>query len=827
MSDTASLEIRVLSDQVEQANRRLDGLEKRGKKAERATDGLTGAFTRLAGPLLAAVSATATLSKLVDVSRGFDKLNAGLITATGSAENAKVAFEAIQDFATNTPYDLAQVTDSFTKLVNYGLDPSERALTSYGNTASALGKDLNQMIEAVADAATGEFERLKEFGIRASKEGDRVKFTFRGITEEVGFNASEIEKYLVQLGENNFADAMANRMDTLDGALSNLGDEWEKLFLNVGQMGVGEVIEDSVRMAIDILAELNAMLASGELEGYLDAIGGKFENWGRDVQESIRILTQFYKDNLETFEDEGASTVDFLIKAFKNFPENVRAFIQIMVVEVAAGLDKAQAYAGAFRDGIKAIFNDDTIVGVGARLEARLGAISGARADSLQSIMNEREASLSSFDQQIAKAKELRAEYDRNQAAKKAAGGDRLAGFKIGGDGDRASTGVDKAAAAAAKKQQDEFQRLVESLRTEEEAIEASYQKRKAIIVSNTGVDSALRADLMARLDQDHAEQLAKVQEAKGRELEQLRLSLLTEEESIKESYERRLAIVMANTEAGSAAQQDLSKRLQTEYDGQLKALEDAKQRERDGLWNSLMTEEEMLLQAFERKKTSILESTAVTELERQELLRRLQEQFAAEQDAMEMKRIQTQLGNAAALFDGLAGLAKAYGGEQSKTYKALFAVSKAFSITQAAMSIATGLAKAQELGWPANLAAMAQVAASGASIMSQITGSNFSGAYDTGGNIPAGKIGLVGEYGPELVQGPANVTSRKDTMAMIQEAGNGGGQAPAPQTNLRIINAFDTGVIGDYLGSDAGEELIMNVARRNQDTFRSMVAGG
>lgn len=826
MSDTASLEIRVLSDQVEQANRRLDGLEKKGKKAERATDGLTGAFSRLAGPLLAAVSAMATLSKLVDISRGFDKLNAGLITATGSAENAKVAFEAIQDFATNTPYDLAQVTDSFTKLVNYGLDPSERALTSYGNTASALGKDLNQMVEAVADAATGEFERLKEFGIRASKEGDRVKFTFRGITEEVKFNASEIEQYLIQLGENNFADAMANRMDTLDGALSNLGDEWDKLFLNISQQGIGSIIEDSVRMAIDILAELNAMLASGELEGYLDGIGGKFENWGKDVQETIRILTQFYKDNLETFEDEGASTVDFLIKAFKNFPENVRAFIQIMVVEVAAGLDKAMAYAGAFKDGIKAIFNNDTIAGVGARLESRLQSISSARDDSLQAIMNEREASLSSFDQQIAAAKKLREEYDRNQAAKKAAGGDRLAGFRVGG-GDRATEGVDKAAAAAAKKQQDEFQRLVESLRSEEEAIEASYQKRKQIIERNTGADSTQRADLMSRLDQDHAEQLAKVQEAKGRELEQLRLSLLTEEESIKESYDRRLAIVMANTEAGSATQQELSKRLQTEYDGQLKALEDSKQRERDSLWNSLLTEEEMLLQAYERKKTAILESTAVTEIERQELLRRLQEQFAAEQDAAEMKRIQTQLGNAASLFDGLAGLAKAYGGEQSKTYKALFAVSKAFSITQAAMSIATGLAKAQELGWPANLAAMAQVAAQGASIMGQITGSNFSGAYDKGGDIPAGKIGLVGEYGPELVQGPANVTSRKDTMAMIQEAGSGSQPAPAPQTNLRIINTFDNGVIGDYLGSDDGEELIMNAVRRNQTTIRSLAAGG
>ncbi|WP_340615304.1 hypothetical protein [Xenorhabdus thailandensis] len=35
---------------------------------------------------------------------------------------------------------------------------------------------------------------------------------------------------------------------------------------------------------------------------------------------------------------------------------------------------------------------------------------------------------------------------------------------------------------------------------------------------------------------------------------------------------------------------------------------------------------------------------------------------------------------------------------------------------------------------------------------------------HDKGGFIPAGKLGLVGEYGPEIINGPVNVTSRKNT---------------------------------------------------------------
>jgi uncharacterized membrane protein YqgA involved in biofilm formation len=47
-----------------------------------------------------------------------------------------------------------QFINAFIKLKALGLQPSKEALTSYGNTATAMGKSLDQMIEAVADAST-------------------------------------------------------------------------------------------------------------------------------------------------------------------------------------------------------------------------------------------------------------------------------------------------------------------------------------------------------------------------------------------------------------------------------------------------------------------------------------------------------------------------------------------------------------------------------------------------------------------------------------------------------------------------------------------------
>jgi tape measure domain-containing protein len=49
----------------------------------------------------------------------------------------------------------------------------------------------------------------------------------------------------------------------------------------------------------------------------------------------------------------------------------------------------------------------------------------------------------------------------------------------------------------------------------------------------------------------------------------------------------------------------------------------------------------------------------------------------------------------------------------------------------------------------------------------------------------------------------------------------NAGGSS---ENKIRIINAFDTEVVGDYIGSDSGEQKIMNVVRRNASTIKQFM---
>ncbi len=222
------------ADRAESKLGRIDGaFAGLGKGAGLALRGLTG----LAAGFLS-VSQAAALA--VNSTREMERLTAQLEVATGSTAAAGEAFQSLTKFAAETPFTLTQVTEAYIKLKNLGIEPTMERLAAFGNTSAAMGKDLSQFIEAVADAATGEFERLKEFGIRASKEGDKVRFTFQGVTESVEFNSDAITNYLQRIGQNKFGDAMAKQAATIDGKLSNLSDATAELGRALGGLGIGD-----------------------------------------------------------------------------------------------------------------------------------------------------------------------------------------------------------------------------------------------------------------------------------------------------------------------------------------------------------------------------------------------------------------------------------------------------------------------------------------------------------------------------------------------------------------------------------------------------------
>jgi hypothetical protein len=823
------------------------GLSAGLRRAEDSINLMTSAVTRLLIPLGIMGTATVGLSKLVTVSREFDKISAGLITATGSADGALKSFEAIQDFATKTPYDLAQVTDSFIQLVNYGLDPSEKALTSYGNTSSALGKDLGMMIEAVADAATGEFERLKEFGIKSQLEGDKVSFTFRGITTTVGKNAADIQQYLIKLGETNFCDAMAERMKTLDGALSNLGDEWNKVFLNLSKAGIGNLIADMVRTVITGLEELNGKIASGELEMQLRALVGQFAGWANDVTTSIDLVGNYFTAQMDQTGSYGSTTVDFLVDAFRRFPENVRAFVGIIAVDMAAGFDKVMALARVFKTQLKASFtNPGDTTTLGSRLARENAIIDQAREASIDAILAERDASIKSTDDQRAAAKKLRAEYDAQQLARKKAGTDRLAGYKISGDGTAQSTGTSQQSTAAAKKAATETEKQAKAVaKLASEKLRAASQNkilamelekleaaRLPTILQRAEAELAISRKVMAEKLNLKRQEVAALKALEGvdpaeiiraeSELAGLRV------EAAQNSDAGSRSVANANlTEKedawrrGTASVQQYRQAVQEAMDAGVLIKEDADRRMILSGDNMVAAGKLGFADWVETFQTDAELASGIVGQVGDSLINGLGNAFTAAIDgSKKAKDAILDLGRSTLQMVAQMIL-------QQILYNTVKAAGSAFGFGMADGGPVQALAGGGAVtGWsPHSRADNIPIMATAREFMQPVAAVDYYG------------VGFMEQvrrrmFPRDLAHALAGGTlPRIPSSYRLADGGQVPGQAPqttvkSGDTKLRVINVLDKNMVGDFLTTADGETAIINMIRRNGNTIRTIIGG-
>ena len=412
------LVVTIDGSQAESSARRLEGelgkLDKAGTKAAESVgsvgeqseqsvskmDRLKGVVGAI-GPLLAGLATVGVTRAFVNVATETDRLRGQLETMTGSADKAGVAFKALEGFAAKTPFSLEQSVEAFVKLKALGLEPTERALLSFGNTSSAMSKSMTQMIEAVADASSFQFERLRDFGITAAQEGDRVKFTFRGVTTEVGKNAAEITEYLTALGENNFGTAMSRQMEGLPGLFSNLADEVTGIFRAFGDAGGNAVIAKVLKTLIAIADAIGKSIpiAMGYLRSSAISVFGAIDESVTRLGYNVKILALQFK---KLWDPAAVGDIERLTKA----RDAEVATIQQMTAELKDEAVNAGYAANATAD-LADVVDESTIAAQnnGRAVEDQTNKIKGLtaaqkerREDEMAAIMAKRESDLGLYE---------------------------------------------------------------------------------------------------------------------------------------------------------------------------------------------------------------------------------------------------------------------------------------------------------------------------------------------------------------------------------------------------------------------------------------------
>lgn len=209
----------------ENVKKEAGGLEKVFGRAKAAFAGI-----------FAAQAIKSATTAIFDITKKYESYAKILEVALGSTRESEQALKLIQDTAKSTVFSVDELTASYIKFANRGIKLTKDEIIALGDLAASQGKSFDQLTEAVLDAQSGANERLRELGIVASKNGDEVSFTFRGVTKTVKATADEIKNAIIELGKlDGVAGSNAEQMGTLSGMVSNLGDNFESLIKNVGE----------------------------------------------------------------------------------------------------------------------------------------------------------------------------------------------------------------------------------------------------------------------------------------------------------------------------------------------------------------------------------------------------------------------------------------------------------------------------------------------------------------------------------------------------------------------------------------------------------------
>jgi len=175
----------------------------------------------------------------------FDKIKDWItwfIELTAQAEQTKVVFEnltwsakeandilwLIRDFSKKTPFEFTELADVSKSLMSIAWITKDNlipTLTVLWDLAASQWKSIKQTVEAYNDAIVWEFERLKEFWIRASVAGDKVSFTFKWQTTEVAKTQEAIDWYIRSIWTLQWVQwSMETQSKTLAWQWSNVKD---------------------------------------------------------------------------------------------------------------------------------------------------------------------------------------------------------------------------------------------------------------------------------------------------------------------------------------------------------------------------------------------------------------------------------------------------------------------------------------------------------------------------------------------------------------------------------------------------------------------------
>lgn len=733
-------------------NQKLKGVTKttqaESKKTASAFSAMSSAWTAAVSVISSAALGTAVVKEL----KATESAVASFIGATGGVTEARAMFEMLQQSARDTVQPFDALKAAALDLRRNGIEPNAEQLKTFSQIAISSGKSLETVTASFTAVLQGRYKALNQLGITAKDAGDKLTLTYKGQTTQIEKNTAALSAYFDEIGAQN-AEALEYLQGGMSGAFNHLDNAWGDFIRAIGETGLGDVIAEMVRKASRALDSITGWInqnrpyfkeffaeLSKSFNTIADVIGGA-------CQDGLDAIIKFWDDS----EDEaktGVSNIGFFLSQFFKFArvgfmENVAKPASTAWSSISGGL---------------------TAIGEGLGTSLSGGNFFDAYNNSLNRNADEMIETAKHWDQaikfQLQEIDDARTRLEnetKNPPAEpdkpKKTAGFTFGGFK-GGNGSGAKAAQDTWGAYYSRVIQ-----MQEDSASERAKIEADYFAKLAELQEESAKSNTATAEQVALarqiIEEEHTAKLAELQ---ARAHDFYVETIGDEETQIRESYARKLEELQAFNEQQLLSEaQFLEARaaLYEQYTADLTTLKKKQRGDADAFFTKEQREE---LQAFSDGTNTLADA-----------------------------------------FSNLTATMS----QSGATYKTMFALQKAFAVASATTNAILAWSKAlgeSEGGWMQALANYASAVAMTTNILTQLKGVTM---HDHGGNIPAGRVGIVGEFGPELVTGPANVTSRRETADLARQAMGG--------TNVQVNlyeDASKAGSVEDREGPD-GEQII------------------
>lgn len=740
------------------------------------------------GKTLAGIGAGAALGGLYALYNGasdnvkaFEDLRAKLSGVTGDLQSAEKVFWELNALEDQTTKSTTELSEALLYLNKFGIGVTSEDMKNLSAVSIGLNKDLASVTSAIGKAAQGRYQGIKELGIAVEDAGNTLKLSFKGVTTEVEKDTDAIKNYLSNLGKTQFSEVLEAKLQTTDAALNRFKNAWGTLQTEIFRSDgvIGQIFTNIYNQGTDMV---NGLITVFKLESVQKVIKGAVEH----IFNFFKILYESITGKAITFKTDWAeiwlnilNTVNLAVAKFKLLSASLISGFKVL--------------AGAFDDfvykPIKALMNKimrewdewqnnfwKKIGEIGTRIAAPAVSLALDYAELSAEVSKEMDENGSSLNDALKEREGI-----LNEAAK-------------------------------------DYAETLENIRKSEEELKKSSEGKQgeSVLDNLFGASSGNAVNAINTA----GKKASNVIDTLKREWDSFYKSLVSESRnSLSERQRLEIEYNEKNIElqkyAAVASAEEISKAkqlIEEQYQLKKKELEENAQKE----YYSIMENETELLRMETQKRIDIINQmykdnllSATQYMEAQSKLidsyyknagkKKTKDTILSDESVDRVNKLKDVTQNLSDAFSDMAGSMN----KSSSSYKALFAIQKGFAVASATMNAilawSQALSDPTQMSWIAKLTQYANAIALTANIISQLRSVQM---YDKGGEIKAGELGIVGEYGPELIQGPATVTSRKDTADILNKN----------QSNIVVNLIEDNEKAGTVTENATDEETIIDI---------------